>query len=156
MNWAPGLTIATKSTATIGNGVARRRRHEHGLISFLRKTFLPGILREGLTKGGTPIIEGGMIRLQMGHQWLTAENDPRKHSWNTHNLVSYSRTEVRLTVSIPDSYRKKLVKATDLVKTLPPEGRDIITDYGGSESWYIYKGRIPPSWIVGYELMKEA
>ena len=96
------------------------------------------------------------MRLQMGHQWLTAEKDPSKQSWNTHNLISYSRTEVRLTVSIPDSYRKKLIKATDLVKTLPQEGWYIITDYAGSEAWYIYKGRIPPSWIVGYELMKEA
>ena len=126
------------------------------LYHFCAKRFLPGILRDGLTLGGTPIIEGGMMRFQMGHQWLTAEKDPRKQSWNTHNLVSYSRTAVRLTVSIPDSYRKKLVKATDLAKTLPPEGRYIITDYAGSEAWYIYKGRSPPKWILGYELMKEA
>lgn len=126
------------------------------LYHFCAKHFLPGILRDGLTKGETPIIEGGMMRLQMGHQWLTTEKDPRKQSWNTHNLVSYSRTAVRLTVSIPDSYRKKLVKATDLVKTLPPEGRYIITDYAGSEAWYIYKGRIPSKWIVGYELIKES
>ena len=126
------------------------------LYHFCAKRFLPGILRDGVTLGGTPIIEGGMMRHQMGHQWLTAEEDPRKQSRNTHNLISCSRTAVRLTVSIPDSYRKKLVKATDLVKTLPPEGRYIITDYAGSEAWYIYKGRIPPKWIVGYELMKEA
>ena len=126
------------------------------LYHFCAKRFLPGILRDGLTKGCTPIIENGIMRVQIGHQWLTAEKDPRKQSWNTHNLISYSRTEVRLTVSIPDSYRKKLIKATDLVKTLPQEGLYIITDYAGSEAWYIYKGRIPPSWIVGYELMKEA
>ena len=126
------------------------------LYHFCARRFLPGILRDGLTLGGTPIIEGGMMRLKMGHQWLTAEKDPRKQSWNTHNLISYSRTAVRLTVSIPDSYRKKLVKATDLVKTLPPEGRYIITDYAGSEAWYIYKVRIPPKWILGYELMEEA
>ena len=126
------------------------------LYHFCAKRFHPGILREGLTKGWTPIIEGGMMRLQMGQQWLTSEKDPRKQSWNTHNLVTYSRTAVRLTVNIPDIYRKKLVNATDLVKTLPPEGRYIITEYAGSEAWYIYKGRIPPKWIVGYELMKEA
>ena len=126
------------------------------LYHFCAKRFLPGILRDGLTKGGTPIIENGIMRFQIGHQWLTAEKDPRKQSWNTHNLISYSRTEVRLTVSIPDSYRKKLIKATDLVKTLPQEGWYIITDYAGSEAWYIYKGRIPPKWIVGYELIKEA
>lgn len=43
-----------------------------------------------------------------------------------------------------------------MVKTLPPDGRYIITDYAGSDAWYIYKGRIPPKWIVGYELIKEA
>lgn len=79
------------------------------LYHFCAKRFLSGILRDGLTRGGTPIIEGGMMRIQMGHQWLTAEKDPRKQSWNTHNLISYSRTAVRLTVRIPDSYQKKLV-----------------------------------------------
>lgn len=126
------------------------------LYHFCARHSLLDILRDGLTLGGTPVFENGLIRLEYGQQWLTAEKDPRKQSWNTHNLVPYSRTAVRLTASIPDSYRKKLVKATDLVKTLPPEGRRIITDYAGSEAWYIYKGRIPPKWIVGYELMKEA
>lgn len=126
------------------------------LYHFCAKHCLPGILRDGLTLGATPVFENGLLRLEMGQQWLTAEKDPRKQSWNTHNLVKYNRTAVRLTVRIPDSYRKKLVKATDLAKALPPEGRYIITDYAGSDAWYIYKGRIPPKWILGYELMKEA
>ena len=117
---------------------------------------LRDILRDGLTLGMTPVLTENNMQLIHGHQWLTSEKDPRKQSWNTHNLVTYRRTAVRLTVYIPNSYRKKLVKATDLAKTLPPEGRYIITDYAGSEAWYIYKGRIPPKWIVGYELMKEA
>lgn len=126
------------------------------LYHFCAKHFLPGILRDGLTLGATPVFENGLLRLEMGQQWLTAEKDQRKQSWNTHNLVTYNRTAVRLTVRIPNSYRKKLAKATDLAKTLPPEGRYIITDYAGSDAWYIYKGRIPPKWIVGYELMEEA
>lgn len=126
------------------------------LYHFCAKHFLPGILLDGLTLGSTPVFENGLLRLEIGQQWLTAEKDPEKQSWNTHNLVTYSRTAVRLTVRIPDSYRKKLVKATDLAKTLPPEGRYIITDYDGSDAWYIYKGRIPPKWIVGYDLTKEA
>ncbi len=36
------------------------------LYHFCAKRFLLGILRDGLTLGGTPIIEGGMMRLQMG------------------------------------------------------------------------------------------
>ena len=126
------------------------------LYHFCARHSLLGILRDGLTLGGTPVFENGMIRRGFGQQWLTSEKDPRKQSWNTHNLVTYNRTAVRLTVNIPENYRKKLVKATDLAKTLPPEGRYIITDYAGSEAWYIYKGRIPPKWIMGYELMKEA
>lgn len=126
------------------------------LYHFCAIQSLRDILRDGLTLGMTPVFAENSMSLIHGNQWLTAEKDPRKQSWNTHNLVTYSRTAVRLTVIIPDSYRKKLVKAADLAKTLPPEGRYIITDYAGSEAWYIYKGRIPPEWIVGYELMKEA
>lgn len=125
------------------------------LYHFCARHSLLDILRDGLTLGRTPVFENGMIHLEFGQQWLTAEKDPRKQSWNTHTLVPYSRTAARLTVRIPDNYRKKLVKAADLAKTLPPEGRYFITDYAGSEAWYIYKGRIPPKWIVGYELMKE-
>lgn len=126
------------------------------LYHFCAKHCLNDILRDGLTLGMTPVFTANSMSIMRGHQWLTAEKDPRKQSWNTHNLISYSRTAVRLTVCIPDNYRKKLIKATDLVKTLPPEGRYIITEYAGSEAWYIYKGRIPPKWILGYELMEEA
>lgn len=123
------------------------------LYHFCARWCLNGILREGLTLGGTPIFENGAVRLQMGQQWLTADKDPKNQSWNTQNLINYSRTEVRLTVKIPDSYRKKLVKATDFAETLPPKERWIITDYAGSESWYIFNGRIPPSWIIAYHEM---
>lgn len=113
-----------------------------------------GILREGLTKGGYPLDScGQFIR---GVQWLTLESDPEKQSWATHILIPYSRTAFRLTVNIPDSFKKKLLKASDYSAKLPEEvDRKIVSDWPGSDAWYVYLGKIPPKWIVGCREMKE-
>lgn len=50
------------------------------LYHFCAKHFLPGILRDGLTLGVTPVIENGLLRFEIGQQWLTAEKDPRKQA----------------------------------------------------------------------------
>lgn len=125
------------------------------LYHFCATHSLRGILRDGLTMGRTPIIERNTMRFEQGQQWLTAEKNPQKQSWATRVLVPYSRIAVRLTVKVPDSHRKKLVKATEFVKELPPESRAFVTEYEGSGAWYIYRGRIPPAWIVGYKKMEE-
>lgn len=114
-----------------------------------------GILTEGLTKGMTPVQKDGEMRFMQRTQWLTADKDPARQSWNTHSLVPYSRAAYRLTVSIPYSHRKKLIKATEFIKALPEENIGLVGDWAGSENWYVYIGVIPPKWIIGYDRMKE-
>lgn len=114
------------------------------------------ILLEGLTLGQFPQFSNGQYKFLPRCQWLTTEPDPKKQSWATQNLIDYSRTEYRLTVNIPDSYHKKLVRATDFVKDMPEEAQQIVTGWNGSENWYIYRGNIPAKWIVGCKRMREA
>lgn len=84
------------------------------------------ILMEGLTKGGFPLMQSGGFVWHV--QWLTSERDRRQQTWATKNLISYSRTAYRLTIDIPDSRWKKLMKALDWVSVFPdgwrPEDRD--------------------------------
>lgn len=106
-------------------------------------------MQEGLTLGKFPLIGSAGFDFIESCQWLTVESDPSKQSWATRNLVPYSRTAYRLTINIPDSFRKKLIKAGDFVKDMPPENQEIVANWAGSENWYIYKGKIPAKWIVG-------
>lgn len=111
------------------------------------------ILAEGLTKGGFPLMESGGIVWDV--QWLTRQRDPRLQTWATQTLISYSRTAYRLTVGIPASREKKLMKATDWVSVFPAGDRKIVTEWPGSDAWYVYLGKIPPKWIVGCRRMEE-
>lgn len=126
------------------------------LYHFCAAWSVPGIMREGITKGMTPIFDGDDFRIEHGTQWLTSDKDPQRQSWATHNLVSYSRRAYRLTVNIPHSHRKKLHRAADFIKRYPEDTAAIVDAWDGSASWYIYTGTIPPAWIVGVQKMEAA
>ena len=119
------------------------------LYHFCPAHMVKGILREGLTKGAYPIWDGDELSLMKDTQWLTTESNPKKQSWATSNLIEYSRTDYRLTVDIPGNYRKKVVGAYEFIKDFSEENRDPVEKYEGSDDWYIYRGKIPPKWIVG-------
>lgn len=112
------------------------------------------ILRDGITEGLTPIWNGGELILDRPAQWLTREPDARKQSWNTKTLIADDRTAYRLTVRIPESYGKKLYRASAYIKQFPKENWDLVFDWGGSEQWYVYRGKIPPRWIIGCKAKK--
>lgn len=119
------------------------------LYHFCAAHAVPSILRDGLTFWMLPLYEPLGFTLEPNWQWLTTEKDPKKQSWTECNMAPYSRTAYRLTIRIPDSYRKKLIKATELVKSLREDQRHIVDDWAGSDSWYVFHGRIPPGWIIG-------
>ena len=121
------------------------------MYHFCAAHFVRAILLEGLTIGMTPAVRDGVVGLVQGTQWLTTDKDPRRQSWNTNNLVPYSRTAYRLTINIPHSHRKKLVKAADFLRDQDEMG---LMDWPGSENWYIFLGKIPPTWIVGVKRME--
>ena len=124
------------------------------LYHFCAKQDKNSILLEGLTLGQFPKLENGQYQFIPRCQWLTAEVDPQKQSWATQNLIDYSRTACRLTVNIPGSYQKKLVRAIDFVKDMPEEAQQIVTGWDGSDKWFIYRGIIPAKWIVGCRKME--
>ena len=125
------------------------------LYHFCAAYMKDSILAEGLTEGKFPHWDGNNLNPIDRCQWLTAERDPHKQSWATRHLIHYSRTAFRLTVNIPDSHHKKLVRAIDFVKGMSEDDRRLITDWDGSEKWYIYRGNIPAKWIIGCHRMED-
>lgn len=124
------------------------------LYHFCAAHMVRSILKEGLTKGSFPKLINGVLIIKNDHQWLTAESNPKKQSWATSHLIAYDRTDYRLTINIPDNYRKKLIKARDYVLTLPEENHELVFGWDGSDQWYIYLGKIPPKWIMGCKRVK--
>jgi hypothetical protein len=108
---------------------------------------LESILKDGITKGKLPIIIGGKVQTADCCQWLTEEPDPEKQSWATSHMLPYSRTAYRLSIWIPKRGMKHLMRAEELLPNLPSESKRLITDWEGSEKWFVYLGVIPPKWI---------
>lgn len=117
---------------------------------FTAKHLFPKILKEGLTLGMFPLVSQTNILFIKLCQWLTTNNNFNQ-SWNTTNSIKYSRNDYRLKIEIPRAGERKVIKATDYIKTIPVEYRHIVTDWNGSEDWYLFMGEISPEWIVGYD-----
>ncbi len=125
------------------------------LYHFCAAHDLRSILDSGLTEGCTPIWENGKCRVERNTQWLTADKEPSRQSWNTRHVLPYSRTAYRLTVTIPYSHRKKIIPAKDFMAQYPEENASLVTGWPGSENWFVFRGIIPPAWIVGHKRMEE-
>lgn len=107
----------------------------------------PGILRSGLFPNVHPYIDiaGGVVWLTDSPEWA--------QSWSTRDVPvpgygPCNRTEVRVGVVIPKASRGLLMpwrQARRLVLTEQMR-RDLET-LGDPEHWYVFAGRIPPSWI---------
>lgn len=125
------------------------------LYHFCAAHMLPSIRENGLTLGKYPIFESP-INEWPKCQWLTSNKDPKAQSWATRHLIPYSRTAYRITVRVPDSYHKKLIQAVRYAMNLPEKDRAIVTEWPGSENWYVYLGKIPPKWIIGCKRMEKS
>lgn len=123
------------------------------LYHFCPEHLKDSILKNGLKFGAYPLVSSnGFVK---NVQWLTSEKDADKQSWATSYLIPYSRTAYRLTVDIPKSYHKKLIQAHKYVERFESMDRKLVTDWQGSEEWYVYLGKIPPKWIIGCRKMND-
>lgn len=124
------------------------------LYHFAPAHMVKSILRNGLTLGQLPILDdsGNLVSFIGPRQWLTKDGDWNKQSWATKKLINYDRTAFRLLISIPKANRDILSKAYDIMEHLPEPSRRLITDWEGSENWYLFLGRIPSGWIRRVEV----
>jgi len=119
------------------------------LYHFSPAHLVESIQANGLTLGKLPIIDEGkgIVRLFSPCQWLTKEKNFNSQSWATRNIVTYDRTAFRIILAIPKSHRAVLCRAHDYLPQLPKDSQRLITDWEGSEHWYLFFGNIPSGWI---------
>ncbi len=119
------------------------------LYHFTAEHLVDHILKQGITRGVFPVLdENGRLQFFINPcQWLTDDPNWDTQSWATREKIGYDRTAVRLTVVIPKEHRHLLVRAYDYLSCLPKHLHRIVTDWPGSEHWYMFLDKIPPGWI---------
>lgn len=125
------------------------------LYHFCAAHMVEDIRKYGLTLGMTPIIRGNKAYIVNRTQWLTDDPDPKKQSWATNSEIPYSRTAYRLLIEIPDNRQGHLCRAADFMRGFSSEIERLITEWEGSEHWYVYDGCIPNRWIKEIAKMEE-
>jgi len=123
------------------------------LYHFTADQYLYGIRSEGLTKGRFPLIMKNQLIFVKECQWLTTVSSYENQSWHDpeHSTLPYDRRRNRLTINIPKDQRRLLL-GWDSIKI--GFGEYFLDGFDENECchhWYIYKGRIKPSWIRNIE-----
>lgn len=106
------------------------------------------IRTQGLTKGAIPIqLPKGVMGMQPGFQWLTCETDWNQ-DWDVGSGLPYRRTELRLTVSIPNAMRNQVHDWERFSVKVKPDCREAFARFPSSKYWVLYHGPIPCGWIL--------
>lgn len=108
---------------------------------FCAGEFLESIKKEGLTEGQIP---NGDNSFTPGFQWLTI-HQTYNQSWCRADELQYNRTEYRLTIDIPESESRNVLKWVDHFR-----GHPMFNDLNNGcdpQHWFLFKGTIPPDWI---------
>lgn len=124
------------------------------LYHFCADHLLARILREGITKGRIAWFEGARVVTRYGFQWLTEERAREAQEWNLpeYSTLPYDRCANRLTVEIPEKGRANLSRWTDAGPLIVPrEQYEILNAFGDPSKHWLYRGDIPPAWIVATE-----
>ena len=114
---------------------------------FCGEKFVKSIRHDGLNVGMVCVPGKRGLVIYRGWIWLTLDKNAANQSWATRILIPYSRTAWRVTVDIPDSYLHRLFDRKMLQGMIPGSGA-LFDGWPGNESWRVYHGTIPPSWIT--------
>ncbi len=117
------------------------------LYHFCSAHTLQSIKREGLTRGGIPVIKNSEVYVLVGFQWLT-RNKTFSQSWEVPikgSRLKYRRNEFRITIKLPwddENLKEWLLfcKGKQWEETV-----EVLNSFGDPENWLVYAGDIKPS-----------
>lgn len=117
------------------------------LYHFTSKHHLPGIVAQGLVRGDVPTSPMGGFNAV----WLTSDPDAGEQGWSRGTF--FDKTEVRLTVLVPDLAKLKHWPTLAKEMDVDPAWYHALDEAGGggSDNWYVYRGVIPPENIEAIE-----
>lgn len=112
------------------------------------------ILRNGLIKGRVPshFDAHGVPRFFRGFQWLTSDPEFQSQSWAT---LPFSLTHKRLAIDIPQFALNRVIKCEDFFARSRGDSAEFISSFPGNKHWRLFKGRIPPQWILSVDSKRE-
>ena len=125
------------------------------LYHFTSRHHLAKIMTEGITKGVLPLRmdKAGRVGFVRGWQWLTADPDWMQE-WarpTPFSKLTYRRDEHRITVTIPEALRTRLMTWEDFARKYQPESAAWIETFKGTRHWRLFFGRIPPGWFLAVD-----
>ena len=106
------------------------------------------IRREGLTLGLTPTGDGGFVTRT---QWLTKDGDVGHQQVLKGVTGLWDRTDARVKLCIPTPCMERLRPFAAFCREFPElYGKRILPELTlcPEESWFVYLGVIPASWII--------
>ena len=113
------------------------------LYHFTNHLWLPLILDAGISRGDVPTSPTGGFNAP----WLTVDPEPAAQGW----VAGTGKDAVRITVEVPDGDpRLHHWPALAAQLGVDPTWYAVLDRVGGggSESWYVYEGVVPPGWFV--------
>lgn len=121
------------------------------LYHFTAKRFVDAIKSDGLTRG-VVLKTLSPITFMSDWQWLTS-NPKWEQSWAAGTgRLPYKRNEVRLTVVIPSSETERCRPWSQVKFLVDPSVAQTLSSYGDPENWWLFSGRVDPSWITEIEV----
>lgn len=117
------------------------------LYHFTARKYLEPIKEHGISRGNVATSPSEAIQ----GAWLTSDASWTTQEWT--RASAHDKTEVRITVDIPDD-TGKLWHWRDLAKELKvtPEWFDILVRVRGNpDPWHVFLGVVRPEWFVEIE-----
>ncbi len=122
------------------------------LYHFTADQFLRGIRNEGITRGVFPLVMKKQLVFAKNCQWLTTESS-YEQPWHDpdHSTLPYDRRRNRLTINIPKQHVRLLLDWNSIKMGFGEYFINGFDEHECCRHWYIFKGRIKPSWIREFE-----
>ena len=117
------------------------------LYHFTPAHLFPLVMRDGISRGMTPVKVNRLIGFVPNTQWLTS-NPEFTQSWSEGSTLPYDRTAFRLTIELEND--KNLLTWTKFKRQIRGHVLPHFDAFGDPENWYVYVGQIDPIFITDH------
>lgn len=119
------------------------------LWHFTANRFAGPIRTNGLTRGGLLLRERPPT-IDTSYRWLTVNPDWNQSWAEGSGRLPYKTNEVRLGIDVPAEHEHSILVWKEVGPILS-SAYGLLSMFGDPENWRLFRGNLPPSWIVESE-----